>query len=294
MDYQAWAAVASAFVAALFGGAIWLIWSMMRGKIPAIFAPAAGASTRQVVRLAVPGQSFRKLTSSPPGRFDLLTFVSPFALRSSGSMMAIPAAALHLGVISAVLSLGAALPLYIANVPCLSGTSPQNAQGGRLGSLTDLSLLRLLNAIDPNPDSSSRGSSLSNLFAQPALLRPRTGDAPIYKRALSDTVAPATSSARVRLIIVLVLVGLLTLIGGLWLVLRVYRRMARHWREAEDEAHGVDMVVLSGDEVPGWSGGEEVLRKRLREAVNAGNGGRAIGESGEKAEVDILGVFAIP
>jgi hypothetical protein len=46
--------------------------------------------------------------------------------------------------------------------------------------------------------------------------------------------------------------------------------------------------------VPGWSGGEEVLRKRLREAVNAGNGGRAIGESGEKAEVDILGVFAIP
>ena len=245
-------------------------------------------------------------TFRPPPRFNILTLLSPFTLPSSAPILAIPAAALHLGAITGLVSLAGALPLYIANVPCLGTTSPRNALGGRLGTLTDLSLLRLLNALDPSLESPSRSESISaaaNLASSRMSLLHSVHSGPA-RRALSDTIAPAISSAHVRLIIVLVLIGLITLLGGLVLVLRVFRMMESQRRKMNEEAQWVDVVVLSKEEVPGWTGGEARLRERLVAAIK-GTEDQDIGTRGEDAgqgeqdaagqgEVDVQGVFAIP
>jgi hypothetical protein len=61
-----------------------------------------------------------------------------------------------------------------------------------------------------------------------------------------------------------------------------------------DEAvGGVDMVVVSAEQAPGWASvSEEGLRERLREAARCGEEGSA--ENGAVKALSVLGVFAIP
>ena len=44
MDYQAWSAVASGFLAVLLGGVIWVLWAVLKG-VKAVYAPVVGATT---------------------------------------------------------------------------------------------------------------------------------------------------------------------------------------------------------------------------------------------------------
>lgn len=44
MDFQAWSAVASAFLAVLLGGIIWALWAVLKG-VKAVYAPVAGSTT---------------------------------------------------------------------------------------------------------------------------------------------------------------------------------------------------------------------------------------------------------
>jgi hypothetical protein len=193
-------------------------------------------------------------------------------------------AILKLAAIPTVLGLGVALPLMIANVPCLSQTTPVNERGGRLGSLNDLSLLRLLNALDPSPDSAAGDQEINNAIKLP-------------ERALSSTIAPALSSARVRLTLLLVVIGLISLLSAFFVIFRSYAAFASYsTRFDKDICGGQQMVFVNGRGV--FEGkNEEGVRKILRKfgimkrvGVHAEAQER---ERKEDREIEIVGVFAV-
>ena len=183
-------------------------------------------------------------------------------------------AAMKLAAISSVAALAGALPIIIAGVPCLSQTAPQNRLGGRLGSLTDLSLLRLLDARDPSPDS----ANISNYLRLP-----------MYRRALSSTVRSAIGSARVRLIILLVIIVIISVGGGLFIIARAYSAFANSREEFESEVcHGLDMIFVSAIRAPGWKEkSEERLSKSLKDICRESR-------KEQSRDIDVVGVFAIP
>ena len=196
--------------------------------------------------------------------------------------------ALKLASLASLLALAGGLPLLTAGVPCLSHTSPPNMLSGRLGTLTDLSLLRLLNALDPSPES----TTTSTMLRLPPYIRSMSPFSLLHPRALMSTVAPAISSARVRLIILLVLIALFCCFGGLFTVARAYAAFAKYRKNFETQIlGGLDMVVISAKDAPGWRGwSEETLKKWLKERV----GGSGAPEKDGHRELDIVGVFAIP
>ena len=180
---------------------------------------------------------------------------------------------LKLAALSSFIALGAALPMFLVDVPCLSQTSPQNVLGGRTGSMTDLSLLRLLNALDPSPDSDSTSNFLH---------------IPLLSRALPSTIAPAISSARVRMIILLVLITVLSVGGGLFTIAQSYAALSKYRKNfAEQVCGGLSMVFIPSKCAPGWSGlTEEKIKIWLKD--------REVPSDDEDKELEVVGVFAVP
>lgn len=108
---------------------------------------------------------------------------------------------------SGLVGLAAFLPLYLVKTPCLAQTSPQSVYGGRLGTMTDLSIMRLLDSLDPAPSYSADFQSLS-------------------RRALSSTTRPAINGARTRLIILLVILCLVVILPALWMIFTALKALA--------------------------------------------------------------------
>jgi hypothetical protein len=224
------------------------------------------------------------LISSRPSRWSYLTFLLPFlrlpSLSSSNPLsegqlsLHLLHAGLKLAALASLLALTAGLPLLLAGVPCLSSTSPDNTLGGRLGALTDLSLLRLLNALDPSPGSPSTSSLLD--------LEP-------YKRALPSTIKSAISTARIRFIILLVIIAVLGVGGGLWIIIRSYAALSRYRRRFEEAiCQGLEMVIIPGKDAVGWEKwSEDRVRRFLKDLC-----GKGVEE--DRLDMEILGVFGIP
>ena len=182
---------------------------------------------------------------------------------------------LKLAALASLLALAAALPMFVAGIPCLSHTAPPNALGGRLGTLTDLSLLRLLDALDPSPES----LATSNAITFPVLIR-----------ALPSTIQPAVSSARTRLIILLVIIAVFGGGGGLFLIARAYAAFARYRTRFEDMCGGLDMVFVSAKDTPAWTKlSEERIKRWLGERFHGASTRRS-----ESTEINVIGVFAVP
>jgi hypothetical protein len=192
--------------------------------------------------------TIRKNSSSP----GLAAFLTPFrhlpalATPTGEAMVAthVQAAVLGIAGIGAFLSLAVFLPLMVAGVPHLSETAPPNTLGGRLGTLTDLSILRLLDALDPSSQAAT------------TQLR-RDG---MMRRALSTTVTPALGSARGRLIAIVVLSGTLWVGGSLFIISRAYSKLVKYAQEFEDACAGQELVFLPNQE--GWAGKSEAEIKR--------------------------------
>lgn len=270
-DWQAWGAVSGLATGVVIGGLLWLLWGILRPRIPGFYSPRAF-----IVKWVQPPRSI--LTPSNPSRWTWSLFLLPFLhlpsdpTQSAGSLFLRPtSAALRLSAIGSLLALGAGLPLIIANVPCLSPTAPPNTLGGRLGSLTDLSLLRLLDALDPSPGTSSAAESIRLIQIQPRL-----------GRALTSTIGPAISTARTRIILILVLIGVFAVIGGLWIVARTYASLAKYRAFFRDKVcGGLEMVVVPAAAAPGWSGlPEERIRKSFDDLASE--------------QFRVVGLFAIP
>lgn len=131
---------------------------------------------------------------------------------------------------SSIAIVALALPLFIVIQPCIERTSPKSIYGGRLGTLNDLSILRLLNALDPDL----------------AYFVPKPGQRPGQtSRDLSSTIRPATNTARTRLIVLVALcAGIIFLPGILFLArsLRTLIGFRTHWHR--DVCEGEEMVFL--------------------------------------------------
>ncbi|WWC59119.1 uncharacterized protein I303_101667 [Kwoniella dejecticola CBS 10117] len=263
-DWQAWGVVAGLGSGVIFGGLLWILWAVLRRKLPGIYSPRTWA---------VPPES-------RPTKWTILIFLLPFlhppqASTEGASSLTVLFAGLKLAGLISLLAIAAILPLLLAGTPCLSETSPLNFQGGRLGTLTDLSLLRLLNALDPSPDSSATSDTLLRMFAA---------------RSLSSTISPAITNARVRLIVILVILAVLGCGGGLFVIARTYAGLVRQKNDLDKKVcRKMDMVYIRSMDAPGWKNrSEEGVRKLLKEYM-----GQMKVDDQEK-EIDFVGVFAIP
>ena len=170
--------------------------------------------------------------------------------------------ALKLGVWMSLLALAAGLPLFMVGTPCLSSTSPANTLEGHLGTMTDMSILRLLNALDPDPSSAQGG---------------------LVSRALPSTIAPALRSARARLIVLLVILSVLGCGGGLLVIWKTFRSLAKGQEKLDEERERIDMVIVPRHEALAWhtlstQGVQRWLKSRL----------------GNQTNVQVHGVFGIP
>lgn len=176
-------------------------------------------------------------------------------------MSHVGASTLAIAGLSAVVGLGTFLPLSIAGVPHLSDTAPLNWRRGKLGSVTDLSLLRLLNALDPSPDSPAAESML-------------------VARNLPSTIAPVLTSSRPRLIAILVIMTVLWLGGTLTIVWRTYAKLTAYAKRFEEASDGQNMVFIPASKATAWQGLTETgIKRRLL--------------VGPTDEGSVAGVFAI-
>lgn len=156
-----------------------------------------------------------------------------------------------------VLGLIGALPMYLVSVPCIADLPSSSHFGGAYSTLEDLSLMRLLRYID----SGSANVSTSNLLATRA------------------TDASDPEHARVRVIVLTVLVLVLALLPALYKVIKEFNRSVAYWRRWVDiRCEGVEMGWLSATRAQGFVGwGEKRLKDfLLKSGLSAGmeNGGR--------------------
>lgn len=133
--------------------------------------------------------------------------------------------AIKLTSLVGLVALAAGLPLFLVGTPCLDQTSPRSRFGGRLGSHTDLSLMRLLNSLDPSPDSPSMSSSSS-----------------LVLRALPSTIRPAVDNARVRLIILLVITCCFMVVPAWLTVVKAMNSLLGFRKRWLDEACGGEEI----------------------------------------------------
>lgn len=184
-----------------------------------------------------------------------------------------------------VLGLVGVLPLYMVSLPCLADSSPMSVYGGSYSTLQDLSLTRLLRAIE------SGNIPTSNLIA-------------IQKRDASDP-----QNLRVRVIILTTLALVFGLLPALWKIIREFNGLVAHRnRWLEVKCNGLEMAWLSATRAPGFVGwGEKrlkdfILKSGLSSSLdkNGRNGQRRRSpdqqfDAEEKArlEVDIESLFSI-
>ncbi|WVO15731.1 hypothetical protein L204_103393 [Cryptococcus depauperatus] len=276
-DWQDWGAISGLGLGVILGGILWILWALLRPRIPSVFSP----------------RSYFVPPSSRPSSWSWLIFLFPFLhlppLNSpetppseGDNVLHLLFLALKLAAIGSLVSLGAILIMILAGVPCVRETAPLNSLGGRLGSLTDMSLLRLLDALDPSPDSASTHNYLMRMAAS------------LDRRNLPSTIAPAIGSARTRLIIILVLLTVFWVGGGLFVIIRLYSQLAKSKKIFEEKTcQSLDMIFIHASKAQGWLGvSEEGLKRWLNDWWKTSFKERL--QEDEVAEIEISGLFAIP
>ena len=135
-----------------------------------------------------------------------------------------------------------ALPIYMANTPCVS-SSTQPTYGGRYGTLADLSILRLLKMLDNGTLSTVNQQT----FALGKHARSLVNDARVLHRRLLDARGHDLSGdAERRLIALCVIIIVLALLPALWRLWYEFSRLANYydmWDKGRCE--GVEMAYLS-------------------------------------------------
>lgn len=189
---------------------------------------------------------------------------------------------------SSIAIVALALPLFIVIQPCIERTSPKSIYGGRLGTLNDLSILRLLNALDPDP----------------AYFIPKLGQAPgQQQRDLSSTIRPATNTAHTRLIVLVALcAGIIFLPSILFLArcLRTLIGFRTHWHK--EICEGEEMAFLPWKKslrygAPTTAPTEQEVRKLASDLKLWDDGQGADAEENDeraKRQTTIRSVFAVP
>lgn len=163
-----------------------------------------------------------------------------------------------------VLALGGALPLYLVNTPCNAQLPSDATYGGGYSTLTDLSLLKLLRLFEAGDISTQNLSTLQR--------RDVAGD--LYH-------------ARIRIIVLTVLVLVLGLIPALIKILREFTGMVafrKRWLQVKCE--GKDLAWLSVRKAPGFQNwGEKQLKDYLVKIGLSSNLGEPSSRDGNSSGV---------
>ncbi|KDQ20481.1 hypothetical protein BOTBODRAFT_308811 [Botryobasidium botryosum FD-172 SS1] len=156
-----------------------------------------------------------------------------------------------------VLGLVGALPLYLIATPCIGQSATHPQRGGGYTTLQDLSLLRLLQVLDHH--TTFVGASISQT------------------RAIVDSIDEA-ANARIRLIILAVLVLVLAVLPAMRKIYKEFNNLAAHRRRWLDiKCDGIDMVWVRAEDAPGFIGwGEAKIKEFLtRNGLSVSLGGAA-------------------
>ncbi|KAF8183820.1 hypothetical protein K438DRAFT_1838672 [Mycena galopus ATCC 62051] len=189
----------------------------------------------------------------------------------------------------AFLGLGGALPLYMVSTKCIADLPNTATFGGAFSTLEDLSLMRLLRAID----SGQYNVSTANLLHSPT----RRSDAGTNSQVLKADNDP--EHLRARIIVLTVLVLVLALLPALWKIIKELNRLiAYRNRWAALRCEGKQLGWLSARKAPGFAGwGEQrvkdfVVKSGLSSGMQGGsvqtngNGNRRRREEAEGGDVE--------
>ncbi|KZW00653.1 hypothetical protein EXIGLDRAFT_666997 [Exidia glandulosa HHB12029] len=203
----------------------------------------------------------------------------------------------------ALLGLGAALPLYMVNTPCIGQTAKRPEQTGAYSTLQDMSVVRLLLFLARGPDTSSGGSQQ---------LVPRA--------EVDGPEAAANKNIETRLIVLTVLIVVPAVLPALWKLLREFSGLVafrRRWEQIH--CRGIEIAWLSASQAPGFRGwGEQRIKDYLvknglsQSLSRAGSAQRAargapratartehdqertaVNDEDDLPEVDVQGVFTV-
>jgi hypothetical protein len=142
-----------------------------------------------------------------------------------------------------IVGLVGALPLYLVDTPCLGNSYPHTTSGGRVSTLQDISLLRLLKMYDEGSVNTTTGPGL-------------------VKRALVDG-NDRTPAAHARLIVLTIFTIVLAAFPALFKLLHEWTNVLACRRRWLDDLHSVDIVWLRADRAPGLQGWGEGRVKDL-------------------------------
>ncbi|KAG8689807.1 hypothetical protein FRC11_000472, partial [Ceratobasidium sp. 423] len=248
IDAAATGVIASLVLTAAVGIFIWLFFAVIRPRVPALYA-AREWFVRPNLRPPPLRSTFWAFLFPPVPLVPDLSSHAPFP--SDGQLAQRTLWVAFLLVLGwTIVGLVGALPLYLVDTPCLGDYSPRTAFRGRVSTLQDLSLLRLLKMYDEGAVSTTYSPGLE-------------------RRAIVDG-NDRTPAARTRLIILTVFVIVLFAFPALFKLLREWTNVLACRQRWLEELHSADIVWLRADRAPGFQGWGE---GRVKDLLGI-NGGR--------------------
>ncbi|KAK7055165.1 MPN domain-containing protein [Favolaschia claudopus] len=301
--------LASIIIPSLIGLLIWLLFAILRPRFRQLYGLREWFVEQGLRPKPLSSSFFAFLHPPVPLVPSVSSDVSDMGKSPAGDAELFPAdeqlsqralwIALLIALGWALLGLGGALPLYMVSTPCLADLPNTATFSGSSSTLEDLSLMRLLRAID----SGKYNVSTTNLLA---------------KRA-DEGADNDPQHLRVRIIVLTVITIVLALLPALWKIIKelnILIAYRKRWLTLRCE--GKQLGWLSARKAPGFAGwGEQrvkdfVVKSGLSSGMQGGslltgNGSRRRREAGEEEEaaqepnqeekdvpqIDITNIFSI-
>ncbi|CAE6437914.1 unnamed protein product [Rhizoctonia solani] len=241
VDAAATGVIASLVLTTAVGTVIWLFFAVIRPRLPALYA-AREWFVRPNLRPPPLRSTFWAFLFPPVPLIPDLSSHAPFP--SDGELAQRTLWVAFLLVFGwTIVGLIGALPLYLVGTPCLGDSYPRAVFGGRVSTLQDLSLLRLLKMYDEG--------AVTTTF-----------DTGLGRRAIvnGDNRTPA---AHTRLIILTIFIIVLFAFPALFKLLREWTNILACRRRWLEELHSADVVWLRANRAPGFHGWGEGRVKDL-------------------------------
>ncbi|KAG9015185.1 hypothetical protein FRB94_004304 [Tulasnella sp. JGI-2019a] len=310
LDTNGEGVLATAVITALLGLLIWLIFALVRPRLPQMYAVREWFVNPQVRPEHLGSGLFAFLHPPVPFKPSLTNDNPQTGNPVMDAAQAFPSdeqlsqRTLYVAFLITLgwtfLGLAVILPIYLVSTPCLATSTPALTEGTAYSTLSDLSLMRLLKLVDNN-DLTTVGANHQ-------------------RRAIINGVNEY-NTARARLIAVTVLLILLGVLPALRKILKEFNSLvAYRQRWLAVRCGGLEMGWLSLIEAPGLTGWSESRMKDYltknglgrsldhrrskparrgwfnREPSYSGQNSQDQAAEEERAEpsIDVQGVFTVP
>nr|GAT60500.1 predicted protein [Mycena chlorophos] len=243
--------LASVFIPSFIGLLIWALFAILRPRFRQLYALREWFVEQDLRPKPVGSGIFAFLHPPVPLIPPVPSDVSDMGKSPAGDAALFPSdeqlsqraiwIALLIALGWALLALAGALPLYMVSLPCLANDPSPATFSGSYSTLEDLSLLRLLRAIQAH----NTTLSTANLFER--VVVSGAGD---------------PENLRIRIIILTVITLVLALLPALWKIMKELRRLISYrQRWLEIRCEGKQLGWLSARKAPGFAGwGEQRLK----------------------------------